>query len=186
MGIKNKKTGRAAGVFTIVVGILLVLTGVIIKIPADELSTYSFMADECSIIEEYVGGDAYNYIIGAALVSGHIAGAEIQKAIFISVGLLLICAGCIVISLIPQASRDNNTEKSTEELNNDNRIDNDVIEVNSQESTSEDITDELQEWKTSQISKAQTALIEGKISEEKYNEYVKRVNACKHIPVKKS
>ena len=38
---------------------------------------------------EYVGGDAYNYIIEASLRGGEIAGAQITKAIYFAVAALL-------------------------------------------------------------------------------------------------
>lgn len=36
-----------------------------------------------------------NYIIGASLVGGDIAGTKSQKSIFISVGLLILCLGLL-------------------------------------------------------------------------------------------
>ena len=76
------------------VGVLLLCIGLFMPVPSKELTTYSFMADEgYSVIEEYVGGDAYNYIIGASLVGGEIAGAKAQKAIYTVAGLLFISAG---------------------------------------------------------------------------------------------
>jgi phage terminase large subunit-like protein len=56
--------------------------------------------DNYSAIKEYVGGDAYNYIIGASLVGGRISGVFAMKAIFISVGILIFCAGLICLSFV--------------------------------------------------------------------------------------
>lgn len=83
-----------------VIGVLLVCIGLFMPVPSKELTTYSFMADEgYSVIEEYVGGDAYNYIIGASLVGGEIAGAKAQKAIYTVAGLIFISAGLVLSDL---------------------------------------------------------------------------------------
>ena len=95
---KQKKTpnSRTIAYIVIAIGIVLVCIGLLLQVPSKELTTYSFMEDSgYSVIEEYVGGDAYNYIIGAALVAGEIAGVMIQKAIFISIGLLISCIGLL-------------------------------------------------------------------------------------------
>lgn len=82
------------------VGVLLLCIGLFMPVPSKELTTYSFMADEgYSVIEEYVGGDAYNYIIGASLVGGEIAGTKAQKAIYTVAGLFFICTGIVLDDL---------------------------------------------------------------------------------------
>lgn len=45
--------------------------------------------------------------------------------------------------------------------------------------------DKLQEWKATQLSTAKVAFEEGKITQEKYDDYVAKVFACKKIPEKK-
>lgn len=95
---KQEKTANrnATAYFVIAIGIVLVCIGLLLQVPSKELTTYSILKDSgYSVIEEYVGGDAYNYIIGAALVAGEIAGAMIQKAVFISIGLLIVCIGML-------------------------------------------------------------------------------------------
>jgi hypothetical protein len=62
-------------------GIILFIVGIFYKIPA---RTFSFRN-----IEEYVGGDAYNASIEAAIRGGEIAGAKAAKAIYICGGLIL-------------------------------------------------------------------------------------------------
>lgn len=99
--------------FIIFVGIVLLCIGLFMRIPGKELTTNSFMGDEYSVIEEYVGGDAYNYIIGAALVGGEIAGAMTQKAIYIGIGLLIICIGLIVYAY----GHSKSLEKETAQIN---------------------------------------------------------------------
>ena len=95
---KQKRTSnsRTAAYIVIAIGIVLVCIGLLLQVPSKELTTYSILEDSgYSVIEEYVGGDAYNYIIGAALVAGEIAGVMIKKALFISVGLLIFCIGLL-------------------------------------------------------------------------------------------
>ncbi len=46
-----------------------------------------------SSIDEYVGGDAYNYIIGASFVAGKTSGAMTSKAICIVGGVICVCLG---------------------------------------------------------------------------------------------
>lgn len=93
---KRTSNSRTAAYIVIAIGIVLVCIGLLLQVPSKELTTYSFLDDSgYSVIEEYVGGDAYNYIIGAALVAGEIAGVMIQKAVFISIGLLIVCIGLL-------------------------------------------------------------------------------------------
>lgn len=84
-------------IFTMImlVGLALFIVGLAIEVPGDKLTTYYVLADESeySYIKEYVNGDAYNYIIGASLVGGRIAGVLAQKAIFIAIGLLIFSIG---------------------------------------------------------------------------------------------
>lgn len=89
---------KVFSIFAILVGLILFIVGLTIKIPSKELTTYSILSDDYSVIDEYVGGDAYNYIIGASLVGGEIAGAKSQKAIFISMGSLISVIGLLAYS----------------------------------------------------------------------------------------
>lgn len=95
-----------------------------LKVPGKKLTTYIASGDKYSVIQEYVGGDAYNFIIGASLVGGEIAGVKAQKAIFISVGALITCFGLYAFS----CSKDDNinvrlsTTSSENEYNKSNTI----------------------------------------------------------------
>ena len=87
----------------IIVGIILILIGLFIQIPGGALTTSEFLDGEeaeyhvfdnkYSSIDEYVGGDAYNFIIGASLVAGKISGTMTTKAVFIVGGALCLCLG---------------------------------------------------------------------------------------------
>lgn len=87
----------------ILFGILLILVGLLTPVPGGALTTYGTLDgdktssysfdDRYSAIDEYVGGDAYNYIIGAALVAGKTAGTMAAKAVCGVGGVLLLCWG---------------------------------------------------------------------------------------------
>lgn len=86
---------KGVSVIVAIIGVVLFVVGLSLKVPSKALTTHSFLNDGHSVIEEYVGGDAYNYIIGASLIGGEIAGAKTQKAMFTSIGLLIMCAGAL-------------------------------------------------------------------------------------------
>ena len=88
---------KGISIIVILIGIALVAVGLVIAVPGDHLTTYSILADKYgySYIKEYVGGDAYNYIIGASLVAGHISGNLAMKAIFIAGGVITACMGLL-------------------------------------------------------------------------------------------
>ena len=125
-----------------VTGIILILLGILIRVPSKELTTYSILEGEYSVIEEYVGGDAYNYIIGASLVAGDIVSAKITKTICIALGLLLICTGWIVNDYIDSKNIKSNTginespksEQKTEDIESgDTGLNEDTGESNDEE-----------------------------------------------------
>lgn len=105
------------------VGLLLILVGFFISVPGTYLTTIdsldgdksSYHDDRYSSIEEYVGGDAYNYIIGASLIGGEIAGAKAQKAIFISVGALITCIGILAFVNSDDKKKEDYTPVAAEE-----------------------------------------------------------------------
>lgn len=94
----------------VVVGLVLIVIGIFINMPGGALTTYSSLNGESadyyefdnhySTIDEYVGGDAYNYIIGASLVAGKISGTMTVKAICIVAGVLCTCFGLTLMMLL--------------------------------------------------------------------------------------
>ncbi len=70
---------KTISVIMMVIGSALFIVGLFTKIPSKKLSTWFYEEDTHSVVEEYVGGDAYNYIIGASLVGGEIAGAKHKR-----------------------------------------------------------------------------------------------------------
>ena len=91
---------KVVSVVVMLIGIGLVAAGFGISIPGDHLTTWSSLRDVAgySYIEEYVGGDAYNFIIGASLVAGHISGNLAARAIFIAGGVITACIGLVSLA----------------------------------------------------------------------------------------
>ena len=87
----------------LILGIALILIGLIVQIPGGALTTYESLNSDSadnyvfdnkySSIDEYVGGDAYNYIIGASLVAGKMAGTITAKVVLIVGGIICLCFG---------------------------------------------------------------------------------------------
>lgn len=90
--IKRTILSNVIPVACLVVGIILLIVGLGVSIPSDYISSYS--------MTEYVGGDAYNFIIEASLRGGRIAGAMITKCIYIAVGLLISCVAALKINVV--------------------------------------------------------------------------------------
>ena len=67
--------------------------------------------DTASSIREYVGGDAYNYIIGASLVGAKISGLIMTKAVYTAAGVLVICLGLICLFCGPKEPHTKKPEK---------------------------------------------------------------------------
>lgn len=82
---------KIIAVIGIVLSCILLFLGVFTDIP----SSYIGYAR----IEEYVGGDAYNYIIESGLRGGKIAGAITQRALFLSTGCLLFWLSLFTFAL---------------------------------------------------------------------------------------
>ena len=86
-----------------IIGAIFIIAGICMRVPGSYLTTYHIFDGEkadggkgrYSVIEEYVGGDAYNYIIGASLIGGEIAGTMAMKAVFIVGGTLIVCIALI-------------------------------------------------------------------------------------------
>ena len=118
----------------ILIGTVLFFIGLFTKVPSKELTTHSALSNNHSVIEEYVGGDAYNYIIGASLIGGEISGAKTQKAVFISIGLLILSIGLLSLS-----RNSNNKLNEPNETAIPSSLKDDIYEIN--DDTITNITD---------------------------------------------
>ena len=98
-------------------GVALLIVGLTLQVPGTYLTTYASLdgaaidGDTASSIREYVGGDAYNYIIGASLVGAKISGLITAKAVYTAVGVLVICLGLICLFCDPKEPRIKKSEK---------------------------------------------------------------------------
>ncbi len=119
----NNNIAAKGYLVSITMGIVLIVSALIIEIPGGALTTYASLNglpaseyynfdDKYSTIDEYVGGDAYNYIIGASLVAGKMAGLIAAKAIFAVGGVICLCMG---ISTIP-AKNEELSDSTTQPL----------------------------------------------------------------------
>ncbi len=134
---------KKISVSVIVLGAILFIVGLFTQIPSKELTTYEALDDKYSVIEEYVGGDAYNYMIGASLVGGEIAGAKTQKAVFISVGLLIICLGlCLFVFAKEDTDEVVLIETAENEIISDSEVNEADIVSENEEITEDDIVSE--------------------------------------------
>lgn len=105
----NKR--NKAFICPIIIGVILIIIGLCIRVPGGALTTYSslngktadddfyFFDNKYSSIDEYVGGDAYNYIIGASLVAGKMAGAMASRSMFFVGGAMCMCVGLTMLLL---------------------------------------------------------------------------------------
>ena len=99
-------------------GAALLLIGLCYPIPSEELTTYENLSGY-SYVEEYMNGDAYNYIIASSLIGGKIAGALALKGVFIAAGVMIICMGLVNY-------RPNSKEKNTS-VQNEGTITNTLV-----------------------------------------------------------
>ena len=101
---EENETRKLVFLIPVIVGIALIALGFIVRIPGGQLTTFKILDGETSehnyafdnkysAIDEYVGGDAYNYIIGASLVGSKITGVMSAKAILVVGGLICFSFG---------------------------------------------------------------------------------------------
>lgn len=95
-----KRTISGVGV---ALGIVFILIGILTKVPDRSIGYFD--------PKEYVGGDAYNYIIEAGIRGGEISGTSTSKAIYI-VGGSIIC----FISLMNLTEKDKFKEENNIEI----------------------------------------------------------------------
>ena len=81
---------KAIGTVILLIGIVFMIVGFSVKVPDRYINSWR--------MEEYVGGDAYNFIIEANLRGNEISAAENRKTVFISTGALMICVGLSVFA----------------------------------------------------------------------------------------
>ena len=75
---------KTAGIIGVILAIVFVVLGFTTSVPDKYIRSYG-----SNKMTEYVGGDAYNFIIEASLRGGEISGALTAKAIYFAVAALL-------------------------------------------------------------------------------------------------
>jgi len=93
----NKKS--IVSLVGIALGVILMIVGMATSTPDRILPRFvsrsSVEASRGEGTPEYVGGDAYNFLIEASIRGGEIAGAQTARAVYVSTGALLIVVGGI-------------------------------------------------------------------------------------------
>jgi len=84
---------KTIAVIGLLLGIGFVIIGFTVEIPSRQINTYS--------VEQYVGGDAYNYQIEASILGGEIAGANTSRATYFSVGALISLISSLTLAYKP-------------------------------------------------------------------------------------
>lgn len=106
---------------TIGIGVICLVFGLAFPMPGEQLITIESSLDEKVAnsfasryfsVEDYFSGDNYNYMIGASILGGHIAGAMATKSIFVAVGLVLVCLGCFLLIFSLSGKRQGDGVKS--------------------------------------------------------------------------
>ena len=92
--IKKTLLSNIIPVLFLVIGLLMFVDGMDLGVPSDYIYPFD--------VTEYVGGDAYNYIIEASLRGGRIAAAEISKCINVSIGLLIACVSALRLKIVKE------------------------------------------------------------------------------------
>lgn len=97
--IKKTILNNIIPVVCLVIGLILIIVGIGMDVPTSYISSYS--------MQEYVGGDAYNFIIEACLRGGRIAGAEISKCLYIVIGVLIACVSALKVNIVKPSNEEN-------------------------------------------------------------------------------
>ncbi|MGN1020942.1 MAG: hypothetical protein ACI4O7_11315 [Aristaeellaceae bacterium] len=98
---------KIAGIVGIILACVFVFMAMRTTVPDKYISSYG-----ANKMTEYVGGDAYNFIIEASLRGGEIAGAQITRAIYYAVAALLgvISLACLASDPAPAQPIDYHTD----------------------------------------------------------------------------
>lgn len=96
------KVKLIASLVGVILGVILVISGLGTTIPERILPSFvGRFTEQAQIGEgtpEYVGGDAYNFVIEASIRGGEIAGATIARAVYLSIGVLTTSVGMISLA----------------------------------------------------------------------------------------
>ena len=122
---------KAAGVIGIVLSLVFLILGFTTQIPDKHIKSYG---DEK--MREYVGGDAYNFIIEASLRGGEIAGAQTTKAIYFGIAAVLVVISYAFLDAGSSETVRNDLSGVRNEVSNTTSSINQLSETIQQQSTS--------------------------------------------------
>ena len=91
--IKAPKAG-AIGAILIIAGIILFGIGIATQLPPKDLSYHD--SKDSYKVEEYINGDAYNYLIAATQWAGEYSAKSTEKALYICFGISLFSLGAVI------------------------------------------------------------------------------------------
>lgn len=98
---------KAAGIVGIILSVVFLVMGFISNAPDKYIKSYGD-----NKMYEYVGGDAYNYIIEAALRGGEISSAKTSRAIYFG------AAGILLVISLSFLTTDEDKERISNQLSN--------------------------------------------------------------------
>lgn len=129
----------------IIIGVIFIIYGLCIQIPGGVLTTREYLNgndatisvfdDTYSSIDEYVGEDSLNYIIGASLVAGKMSAAIISRSVFIVGGAICVCIGLALLLL--KINRTPETDNKADVSTKTKSTSNEILETTEQTSGSE-------------------------------------------------
>ena len=102
--------------FFVVAGIVFFILGLTLKLPPKELNHYS-SSDDTYKVEEYVGGDAYNYIIAASQWAGEYSARSTEKTLYICFGVFMFALGLANIINYTNFKKKDTNEKEANSSN---------------------------------------------------------------------
>ena len=105
--------------FFVVAGIVFFILGLTLKLPPKELNHYS-SSDDTYKVEEYVGGDAYNYIIAASQWAGEYSARSTEKTLYICFGVFMFALGLANVIKYTGFKKKDTNEKEAHSSNTNN------------------------------------------------------------------
>lgn len=118
MKTEKRKNLIAVWSFLVVIGAVFFILGLILKLPPKELNYYSSL-DDTYKVEEYVGGDAYNYIIAASQWAGEYSAKSTEKTLYICFGVFMFALGLANVIKYTDSKKENTDKKKYALANED-------------------------------------------------------------------
>lgn len=117
---EKRKAIIAVWSFFVIIGVVFFILGLTLKLPPKELAYYSNFGDTYEV-EEYVNGDAYNYIIAASQWAGEYSARSTEKTIYICFGIFMFTLGLANIIKCTGFKKKDTNEKEVASSNIENK-----------------------------------------------------------------